>query len=115
MLINSLKESCFWPHRDISSEKVFFCQQLVRYGTICGSGGEFVNCGVRKDGTMGTMEGSAHASWEGTHMCGTHTVGPLWHQRKMYVYVTGRSARLQPLIVCTSSGPLVPSLKGSGE
>ena len=87
----------------------------MRYGTICGSGGEFVNCGVRKDGTMGTMEGSAHASWEGTHMCGTHTVGPLWHQRKMYVYVTGRSARLQPLIVCTSSGPLVPSLKGSGE
>ena len=56
-----------------SLEKRFsFSQQLLRYGTICGSGGEFVNCGVRKDGTMGTMEGSAHASWEGTHMCGTH-------------------------------------------
>ena len=106
-------------HTDIAKaslkKRFSFSQQLLRYGTICGSGGEFVNCGVRKDGTMGTMEGSAHASWEGTHMCGTHTVGPLWHQRKMYVYVTGRSARLQPLIVCTSSGPLVPSLKGSGE
>ena len=52
----------------ISIEKVFFSQQLrLRYGTICGSVGEFVNCAVRKDGTMGTMEHSAHGSL-GTHM-----------------------------------------------
>ena len=67
VLIYSLKESCFCPHRDISSEKVFFCQQLVRYGTICGSGGEFVNCGVRKDGTMGQWNTRLTAPWE--HTC----------------------------------------------
>ena len=68
VLIYSLKESCFCPHRDISSEKVFFCQQLVRYGTICGSGGEFVNCGVRKDGTMGQWNTRLTAPWEHTHV-----------------------------------------------
>ena len=58
-----------FSHTDISIEKVFFFQQLLRYGTICGSGGEFVNCGVRKDGTMGQWNTRLTAPWE--HTCGS--------------------------------------------